>query len=107
MGGLKIAGIEALDGPNARIALKAFMKLTMADIDGMDPCRAALKQDLGEAAGGGAEIEAGQAHRIEAETLEAGGQFEGGARNITGRRIVKGDVGLRRHQRAGFLDTNP
>lgn len=61
----------------------------MADIDGVDPCRVALEQHLGEAAGGGAEIKAGLAGRIDAAGFEASDQFQRGARNIGGGGIVQ------------------
>ena len=48
----------------------------MADIDGDDAGRAARKQNVGEASGRGAEVEADKAGRIEGEGVERRGKLD-------------------------------
>ena len=48
----------------------------MANIDGDDPRRAAREQNVGEASGRGADVEADKAVRIECEGVERGGKLD-------------------------------
>ncbi len=59
--------------------------------------RAPLEQDLGEAAGRGADIDRDKAFGAVAEMVEPGDQLEGAARHITPGRIVDCDRRIGRH----------
>ena len=67
------------------------MQLAATDIHGIDSPRAACEEDLGEAAGRGADIEADAAarikHRIEAEVIERGRELHPAARHVRVRRL--------------------
>ena len=56
----------------------------MADVDGIDPCRAAREQDLGEAAGRGADIEGDDAGNGKSEMVERRRQLQAAARDVAG-----------------------
>ena len=62
------------------------MQLPASDIDRVDELGAALQQHLREAAGGGADIEADAAARIEAEMIERRGELHPAARDVRMRR---------------------
>ena len=74
-------GIGFFQHDHARIGAQFPGKLAVADIDGIDTHRAMVEQDIGEAAGRGADIEADPPGRIDAETLDAVGQLQAAARN--------------------------
>ena len=74
------ARVEAFKRADARVGRKARIELSMADIDGDDLRRAARKQDVGEASGRGADVEADEACRIEREGVERGGKLDSAAR---------------------------
>ena len=62
------------------------MKLAPSGVDGGDMGRPALQQAVAEAAGGGAHVEAGQAARIDAESVEGRGELHPAARHVRMRR---------------------
>ena len=98
----QIAGVQALDHRYTRVAANIGMDLAMADIDRRDMGSAALEQDLGEAAGRGADVERFTAGGIEAEMIEPANQLERGARYVALRRIIDGNQALRRNVLAGL-----
>jgi hypothetical protein len=53
----------------------------MADVDGMDPSRAAGQQHLAEAAGRGADIETDGAARVDGEVVQGMGQLDPATRH--------------------------
>ena len=63
-----------------------FMQLPASDIDRVDVPGAALQQHLRESAGGGADIEANAAARIEAEMIERRRELHPAARDVRMRR---------------------
>ena len=65
---------------------EARVELAVADVDRHDRARAALEQDVGEAAGRGADVEAGEAVRIEVEGDQRGGELDAAARGPRMRR---------------------
>ncbi len=75
-------GVQTLVRDHARIGGDFLVQLAMADIDAGDVRRAAPQQHISEAAGGGAEIEAGQACRIDAEHVQRAGELQAAARDI-------------------------
>src|SRR4051812_8949748 len=74
---------------NLRMRPQAGVQLVAAAVEGVDAARPAREQDLREAAGRGADVEADAALRIEPEMIKRGGKLDPAA----------GDVGVRR--RAG------
>src|ERR1700723_2215196 len=74
------ARVEAFKRADARVGRKARIELSMADIHGDDVGRAARKEDVGEASGRGADVEADEARRIEREGVERGGKLDSAAR---------------------------
>lgn len=105
--GCQEARIQPFQIGHARIVLDPWMHLPVADIDGGDVFCAAMKQYLGEAAGGGADVEAFMALRIEPEVIERGGKLEGGAGNIGLRRIGNGDLDVSGNGLAGLCGRFP
>ena len=78
---VQMPGIGFFQHDHARIGAQFPGELAVADIDGIDPRCAMVEQDIGEAAGRGADIEADPPGRIDAETLDAVGQLQAAARN--------------------------
>ena len=65
LGACQGACIATFQVRDTRVAGDARAELGMTDIDGINVCRTALQQNLGEAAGGGADIKRGPACGIE------------------------------------------
>ena len=63
-------------------AAQARMQLIAADIDRVDAPRAAREQDLGEAAGRGADVEADAIRHVEREMIERERKLDAAARHI-------------------------
>ena len=74
------ARVEAFKRADARVGRKARIELSMADIHGDDVGRTARKEDVGEASGRGADVEADEICRIEREGVERGGKLDSAAR---------------------------
>ena len=94
----KRARIDAFERADARVRGEARIELSVADIDGDDLRRAARKQDIGEASGRGADVEADEARRIEREGVERGGKLDPAAR-----RPGMGSLGFDRRVSRDFL----
>jgi hypothetical protein len=60
VGVVQFAEVEAFADVDARIVAEDGRELVVADVDGPDVCDAVVKEDLGEASGGGARVEGGQ-----------------------------------------------
>ena len=58
------------------------MQLAVADVDGDDTRGAALQQDVGEAAGRGADVETVEPRRIDAELVERMRELLAAARDV-------------------------
>jgi len=67
---------------HARVGAQFPIDLAGADIDGMDPRGSGLEQNVGESAGGGADIEADPAGDIDGEVGERASQFEAAAADV-------------------------
>ncbi len=76
------AGIGALDELNARVVAKLHGDLTEAGVDGGDVGRAALQETVGEAAGGGADVEAGAVGDFDLPVIECSLKFETAAADV-------------------------
>ena len=70
VGGRQRAGVQALDHGHARVLAQARVDLAVGDVDGGDPRGAALEQAVGEAAGGGADVDAVVAGEVDPERVE-------------------------------------
>ena len=69
--GVQAAGIGLFHHRDPGIGAQFPGQLAMADIDRIDPGRPPGQQDIGKAAGGGADIDGGQAGRIDGEFGQA------------------------------------
>lgn len=78
----KVAGVGAFEEGDARVVAEALVELGAADIDGEDRSGAALEEAIGEAAGGGAEVEAAKAGDIDFERGERGFEFVAAAADV-------------------------
>ena len=67
---------------HARVGAQFPIELAGADIDRMDAHGSGLEQNVGESAGGGADIEAGPAGDIDGEVAERAGQLEAAAAHV-------------------------
>ena len=65
-----VAQVRALHAHHARVVAQALDELGAPHVDGVDDPRAASEQHVGEAAGRGAGIEAGEAGRVDLEGVE-------------------------------------
>ena len=77
----EVARVGLLERDDALIALQLLCELVLADIDGEDFLRAALEQNLGEAAGRRAHVEADLALGGDAEMVERMDEFQAAARD--------------------------
>ena len=97
--GGEVAGVQALDRVHPRVGGERRRELAVADVDGPDLGGAAGEQDLGEAAGRGAEVERDGARRVEAEDVERVHELQRAARD-PGVRVGVDGRGPRRTARA-------
>ena len=68
----EFARIEPFVNNDSAVAPQSRVDLSMADVDRINPPRAARQHDIGEAAGRGANIETVETMRIETERVERG-----------------------------------
>jgi hypothetical protein len=69
----------------------------------MDAPGAVLEEAVGEAAGGGADVEADPVERVDGEGLEGGFEFEATASDVAGF-LLDGEWGVGGDLGAGFID---
>jgi site-specific DNA recombinase len=81
-GDFQAAGVELLLHDDAGVSAELVDELVGADIDGVDLGRAVLEQAVREAAGGGADIEAGPALRRDAEGGEGALHLQAAATDV-------------------------
>ena len=79
---VKRARVEAFERADARVRREARIELSAADVDRDDVRRAAREENVGEAAGRGADVEAGEARGIEPEGVERGRELDPAARDV-------------------------
>ena len=72
---VSVAGVRPLHRHDPRVAPERLGQLAATDVERVDAGRAALQQDVGEAAGGGADVEADEAGRVDPEGVQRGGQL--------------------------------
>ena len=78
----EVAGVRAFHGGDARVLAQALVELPTAHIDGDDGDSATLQEAIGEAAGGGANVEAAEAVRLDAEGVEGGFELAAAAADV-------------------------
>src|SRR5439155_6052434 len=76
------ASVDALDDFHARVVAQFPIQLAVADVEGDDAGRAALKQDVGKPAGRGADVERAFAERIDVEDVERARELDAAAADI-------------------------
>ena len=74
--------VEPFERAHARVGGEPGVELAVPDVDGDHAFRPAPEQHVGEAAGRGADVEAGEARGIEPEGVERGGELDAAARDI-------------------------
>jgi hypothetical protein len=97
-----MAGVGPFHDSDAGILTKFPGKLAAAHVHGEDFGRAVLQEAIGEPAGGSAEVNGGQAARIELEMAQAVFELEAAPADV-GFRDGKGEIVLRLDQVAGFF----
>ena len=80
--GGQLAGVRALHRHDARVAAERFGKLSAAHVESVDARRAALQQDVREAAGRGADVERDPARRVDLERIERRRQLVAAAADV-------------------------
>ena len=95
MGGLEVAGVDALHDDDAGIGAEGPGELAFADVDGVDAGGAALEEDVGEAAGGRADVEGDPA---------VNGNAEGVERVVVTERVLQLGAGEERHHTGDDAD---
>ena len=100
------ARVEPFVRSDARVGFEARVELAMADVDRDDVSRPAREQHVGKAARRRADVEAGEAARIERESVERRRELEAAARGpgMRGARLDRGvareGFGRLAHERA-------
>ena len=89
---------------DARVAAQAPVELRASDVEGDDAGGAALQQDVGEAAGGCADVERVPAGRIDTERVERVGQLHAAAADVRMIRFRDLDARVLGDRGAGFAD---
>ena len=95
------ARVRALHRDDARVASQRFGELPASHVESVDAGRTALQEDVGEAAGRGADVEAHEPARVDPEGIERGGELVAAPAD-EGLGLVHIDVGGRRDQVAGL-----
>ncbi len=70
-GGRKVACVAAFHDHDARVLAELPGQLAAADVDGEDAGGSVLEEAVGEAAGGRAEVDGGEAGGVDVESLES------------------------------------
>ena len=99
---VELAGVRALEHGHARVVAQPLVELAVADVERDHARGAALEQDVGEAAGRGADVERVTPGRVDAELVERVRELVAAARDEPRRPL---DDELRRfvHLLAGLL----
>jgi hypothetical protein len=82
----------------------APVELPVPDVDGIDTGRAALQQDVGEAAGRGADVERDAIPRFDLEMIECMGELDPAARDVRHSRCPDLEREIRRHRLARLVE---
>ena len=104
---LKTARIEVFQDEDARVVAKRPVDLPVTDVERDDARRAAFEQDVGKAAGGGADIERLASLDGNAEGVERVRELDAAAPDVRMVRSDQSDLGGRVDRRAGFVCGRP
>ena len=96
------ARVDPLEHDDAGIAPQLPVELAVADVERDDPRRAAAEQDVGEAAGRGADVEREASGHLDAEDVERVRELDAAASDVRMVRLDQRDVGVGRDRRAGL-----
>ncbi len=100
-GGIERPNVRLLQRHHLGPAAQARMQLVAADVDREDAARAAREQDLGEAAGRGADIEADATRDVDRQPVERMGELDPAARD-PGKGGLGRERGIDRDRLGGF-----
>ena len=98
------AGVGALEEGDAGVGAELVVDLAVAGVDGEDGGGAVLEQAVGEAAGGGADVGAGEAFDGDAPGGERGFEFEAAAGDVAEVVAEEADGGVVGDAGAGFVE---
>ena len=98
------AGVGALAEGDARIVAELLGDLAVAGVDGEDGCCAALEHAVGEAAGGGSDVDAGEAGEVDGPVGEGVLEFEAAAADVFEIGAEEADGGGGGDRGAGLVD---
>ena len=99
----KLPGIDAFDHGDSRIASQLPVQLVVADIERDHVPRAALQPDIGESAGGCADVDHVSVRGIDVKGVERKGELDAAAADP---RVIRADhshIGVNRHHGAGLV----
>jgi len=99
----EMSGVDFFEIGDAGISEEFGVQLGAADIDADDICGAGLQGAIGEAAGGGADVEDVRAGEIEGERGEGGGKFFAAAADEA-RGLLHGEFAIGGEIAAGFVE---
>ncbi len=89
----QITRVRALDDGHSRIVAQAPIELAVGHVERDHARGAALKQAVGEATGGGTDVEAGVAADVEVEAVEGVGELDPATRDV-GLRLGQKQLGV-------------
>jgi hypothetical protein len=98
----EMAGVGPFHDDNARVLAEFPGKLAAANVNGINFGRAVLKEAIGETAGGSAEVNGGQAARIELEMAQTVFELESAAADVPFR-DGEGEIVFRLDRVAGLF----
>ena len=84
IGRLEVAGVEAFAKDDAGMGAEFPIHLVGADVEGVDEAGAALEEAIGEAAGGGADVEADFIVDVDFPVVEGSFDFQATAADEAG-----------------------
>jgi hypothetical protein len=82
VGGDHVAGVELFFDDDARVIAKFPNELVRSHVDGVDADGSSLEQAVGEATGGGSDVDADPAVRIDLEGIERALELEAAAADV-------------------------
>lgn len=102
--GVQVARIGALHQRDARVVTEGLGDLAVAGVDGEDAGGAVLEHAVGEAAGGGPDIEAEAVAEVDGPMSESGFELEAAAADVAEAAAEEPDVGVIEDRGAGFIE---
>jgi len=102
--GFEQTGVGALAQADARILAKFFGDLAVTRIDGEDGAGTVLQHTVGEAPGGGADVQAGAIGEVDRPVSERAFELEAAAADVAEVVAEQAQAGVTRYRRTGFID---